>query len=51
MRNLFQGNRIKVYVSSSHSPLLSTALLPERACMRNSSEYQAATMDVYPQKQ
>jgi len=32
MRELFQGNRIKVYVSWSHSPLLSTALPPERVC-------------------
>ena len=48
MRKLFQGNRIKVYVSWSHSPLVSTALLPERACMRNSREYKAATMVVYP---
>ena len=30
------------------SPLLSTALPPERACMRNSSEYKAATMSFAP---
>ena len=48
MRKLFQGSRIKVYVSWAHSPLQSTALPPESVC--ETSEYKAATIVVCPPK-